>query len=209
MDIQVWADFHCPYCYIGKERFHQALAALGLADKARIIPRSFLLNPKKDRPEGLILSEHVKREYGTSLDKILDNFRRLNQQARTLGLPMDMEQARYASMMDAHRLLQYAKTQGLGEAFFRKAQEALFAHGAVLSERDTLLEIAVDTGLIRDAVIEVLDSGRFQEEVLAEDRTAREMNIDYVPYYLVDQAHHFSGDLDREEYERHLKKASP
>ena len=206
MEIQVWADFHCPYCYIGKARFLQVLQDLGLEGRARIIPRSFLLNPKKDRPDGLSLLEHVQREYGTPEDRILENFKGLEAQAARLGLPMDMGKARYADMMDAHRLLQYAKTQGLGEEFFRKAQEALFAHGAVLSERDTLLQIAADTGLHRDAVQEVLDSGRFREEVLAEDRTAREMNIDYVPYYVVDQAHHFSGDLDREEYERHLKQ---
>lgn len=208
MLIEVWADFHCPYCYIGKERFQQALAALGLQEKAVIVPRSFMLNPVKDRPEGLRLADHVQKEYGTPMARILENFKGLDGQAARLGLPMEMAKARFASMMDAHRLLHHAQTLSLGNLFFRKAQEALFAHGAVLSHLDALLAIAADTGLKEAAVKKVLAGKQFREEVLADDARARKMNIDYVPYYLVDGSYHFSGDLDMGAYQMHLRKAA-
>ena len=207
MEIQVWADFHCPYCYIGKARFMKALEQLGRDTQVAVVPRSFLLNPKKDRPEGLPLAEHVKMDYDRKLEDILKNFRGLDAQGRELGLPMSMDQAHYASMMDAHRLMQYARTKDLGNEFFKAAQEALFARGAILSDRDTLITIARDIGLEEADAAAVLDSDRFRAEVLADDAAARRMNIDYVPYYLTAGGYHFSGDLDMATYQQHLEQA--
>lgn len=207
MEIQVWADFHCPYCYIGKARFMKALEQLGRDTQVAVVPRSFLLNPKKDRPEGLPLAEHVKMDYDRKLEDILKNFRGLDAQGRELGLPMSMDQAHYASMMDAHRLMQYARTRDLGNEFFKAAQEALFARGAILSDRDTLITIARDIGLEEADAAAVLDSDRFRAEVLADDAAARRMNIDYVPYYLTAGGYHFSGDLDMAAYQQHLEQA--
>lgn len=205
MEIKVWADFRCPYCYIGKQRLHNALKELGVT--ARVDVRSYLLNAVDNAPNGQPLSGYVAAEYGKSVSSVLENFRDVQAQARELGLPIDMGKTRYAFLLDAHRVLQYARTVGLGEAFFENAQRALFAEGAVLSDHKTLLRLAGEAGLDRETVKAVLQGGRFRQEALADYREAQQIPLDYVPYYIVDGKWHFSGDLSDEEYTSHLRKA--
>ncbi|NLX82299.1 MAG: DsbA family oxidoreductase [Clostridiales bacterium] len=208
MRIEVWADFHCPYCFIGKARLFEALGQLGLVEAAEVIPRSFLLNKDSDKPDGLSIAEHVKMEYGKQIDEVLKGFKALEEIAKGDGLMLDMVNARYANMMDAHRLLQYAKTQGVGNEFFRRAQEMEFMQGVILSDHEVLVRAANDVGLHERDARAVLSSGQFRQEVLADDAIARQMNIDYVPYYLVDGTQHFSGDLSQKDYLDALVKAA-
>lgn len=205
MDIKVWADFRCPYCYIGKRRLHNALKELGAT--ARVDVRSYLLNDIDNAPPGQPLSGYVAAEYGKDLQSVLANFQDVQAQARALGLPANMENTRYAYMMDAHRVLQYAGTVGLGEAFMDAAQRAFFADGAVLSDHKTLLRLAEEAGLDRETVKAVLQGDRFHKEAMADHREAQRVPVDYVPYYIVDGKWHFSGDLSDGEYVGYLKKA--
>lgn len=182
MKIDVWVDFHCPYCMIVKQRMNNAFEELKLDADVRL--RSFLLNPEQDRPNGLAMAEHVAKEYGGEPAEAAKGFKALDEQAAALGIFMDMERSKYAYMMDAHRLLQYANTQG--KAFYDLAQRA-----------------GLDVNEARD----VLKSERFREDVLYDDARAREMVIDYVPYFVVDGRYRFSGDLTYEEVKGHLSKA--
>jgi predicted DsbA family dithiol-disulfide isomerase len=206
MDIQVWADFHCPYCMIGKQRLIRALETLGIRN-ANVTTRSFLLNPFSLEPEGLPMADHVQLEYGGDIQQILVDFEQLDAQAKADGLDMRMGQSRYANMMDAHRLFQFAKSQGLGNPFFERAQQVLFGDGLVLSNPEVLLRVAEKTGLDRREAAAVLSSGQFRREVLADDAEARRMVIDFVPYFVADGRHHFSGDLSFQDYLDALRQA--
>lgn len=206
MDIQVWADFHCPYCMIGKQRLYRALRELGITDYT-VTPRSFMLNPDSREPEGLPMADHVINDYGGEKEQVLRDFEQVDAMARGEGLSISMEKSRYASMMDAHRLFQYAKTLGRGNPFFERAQEAVFTKGLVLSNPEVLLRIAEETGLNRQEAAQVLSSGAYRAEVLLDDAVARRMAIDYVPYFIFNGTHHFSGDRSYPEYLQALSQA--
>ena len=81
MDIQVWADFQCPYCMIGKKRLQKALEELGITD-AQVSVRSFLLSPERAGAEGKSMLKHVVDEYQTTEDKVEQNFKRLEEEGR-------------------------------------------------------------------------------------------------------------------------------
>ena len=206
MDIQVWADFHCPFCYIGKKRLLDTLETLGIGD-ARVTVRSFLLNPRPREKNGISLLDYVAGQYAGDRNVILGGFAKREAEAREAGLPMDMAKARFGDTRDAHRLFQFAKTLGLGGAFFDLAQRGLFSQGLLLSDRETLLDVAQQAGIDRNGAEEVLNSRRFLAELEADDAEARAMDIDYVPYFVIDGSHHFSGALGREEYLRELRAA--
>lgn len=46
MNVTIWSDFVCPFCYIGEAHLAQALAELDFGDKIEIEYKSFLLNPE-------------------------------------------------------------------------------------------------------------------------------------------------------------------
>lgn len=205
MKIEVWADFHCPYCIIGKAKLRKALKELKL--KADIIPRSFLLNPVEDRPNGLPMADHIALDYGGDREQARSGFPALDAEAREYGIPMSMDATLYSFMLPAHRLFQFAKGKGLGNAFFDKAQWALFVDGKNLGEEQTLLDVAKCVGISGEEARSVLSGDAYLKEVMADDGQARDMVIDYVPYYIVDGAYHFSGDVAYEDYLKHLMKS--
>jgi predicted DsbA family dithiol-disulfide isomerase len=182
-DIQVWADFQCPFCYIGKKKLWMALQVLGIPD-ARVTVRSFLLDPYPTEENGISLLEYVAGQYADEEETVREGFRLREEEGREIGLHMDMLKARYSDTRDAHRLFQFAKTRGLGSAFFDRAQRALFEEGLLLSDPEVLLRLAQETGLGRREAREVLGSDLYHAENGADDREARAMNIDYVPYYI-------------------------
>ncbi len=198
-DIQVWADFHCPFCYIGKRKLRLALEVLGIPD-AKITTRSFLLNPHPAEENGISLLQYVAGQYADNVESIKTGFRLREEEGRGVGLHMDMLRARFGDTRDAHRLFQFAGTLGLGEAFFDRTQRALFEEGLLISDPDVLLRLARETGLPPHEAREVLGSDLFEAELEADDREARAMDIDYVPYYIVNGVRHFSGDLSMGEY---------
>jgi len=198
-DIQVWADFQCPFCYIGKKKLLMALETLGISD-AMVTVRSILLDPYPAEENGILLLEYVLGQYADDEESVKEGFRLREEEGCEAGLHMDMLKARYSDTRDAHRLFQFAKTRGLGSAFFDRAQRALFEEGLLLSDPEVLLRLAQETGLGRREAREVLNSGLFQTETEADDFEARKMDIDYVPYFILNGIRHFSGDLTIQEY---------
>lgn len=206
MDIQVWSDFQCPYCMLGEYRLTRALEQLNIKDYT-IRTRSYLLNPKPNKPNGLPMAELVKLDYGGEIPQILVGFRNLSRIAAAEGLHIDQENAVYGYMMDAHRLLQLANTKGLGEKFMELGHKAVFQDHLLLSDLNVLMDLAEAAGLGREEAREVLAGNRFRKEVLADWTQAEQLPIDYVPYYIVNCTCHFSGDLSMDDYLRELSAA--
>ena len=208
MDIQVWADFECPYCMIGKKRLVKALKELGITD-AQVSVRSYLLTPEPMGPEGISMRERAANKFGSGsdkLEKVERNFKLLEEEGRGLGLIMHIGEARTASAWNAHRLFQFAKTLGLGSRFFDRVQEALFTESLLISDDVVLLRLAEDAGLpISKAQEVLLDGSRFRNAVQADHDLGHSMNIDYIPYYLADGKYLYSGDLTMQAYLDGLK----
>jgi predicted DsbA family dithiol-disulfide isomerase len=49
--VEIWSDVICPWCYIGKARFEEALAGFEHRDEVEVIYRSFELDPGRDSVE--------------------------------------------------------------------------------------------------------------------------------------------------------------
>lgn len=203
---KVWADFHCPYCYLGIARLKQAMEELGLHD-AEISVRSYLLNPDTPPETDILITDYVVNQYDAKREIVRRQNALLERKGRVLGLEMDLEKARFSDMFPAHRLLQHMNTLGKGSAFFERAQRALFYEGQLLSDHETLIALAEEIGVPREETMGVLLSDRYKEEVLSDDREAREKEIDFVPYYEFADSNTMSGERTYEEYLAALRRA--
>ncbi|MDT4973991.1 MAG: hypothetical protein QOG22_4134, partial [Pseudonocardiales bacterium] len=45
MQVEIWSDVVCPWCYLGKRRFENALASFAHRDDVDVVYRSFELDP--------------------------------------------------------------------------------------------------------------------------------------------------------------------
>ena len=64
MRVEVWSDVVCPWCYIGKRRIENALAAFDHADEVEVHWRSYQLDPGAPTEPTERAVEMIARKYG-------------------------------------------------------------------------------------------------------------------------------------------------
>ena len=206
MNIQVWSDFLCPYCLLGKKRLENALKAADIKD-ARVEVKSFLLNPGAPRG-GASMRGALMEKYGYSGADVDENFKELTRAGRELGLALDFEGARDASTDRAHALFQYAKAKGQGTAFSDRLQQAGFMEGEVLDDEATLLKLAGEVGIREEEARAALrDEGNFAR-ARAEYEEALRFGARGVPFFVIDDRFAITGAQPEEVFIRTLEKAA-
>lgn len=206
MDIQIWSDFLCPYCLLGKKHLMKALEEAGVTD-AVIEMKSFLLNPGPPR-SGQGMRQHLKEKYGYTNAQVDENFESLTRAGAEWGLKMDFEKAVDASTDRAHALLQYAKTKGLGTALSDRLQVAGYLEGATLDDDSTLLRLAGEVGLSDEEAKAALDDDSFHQQACAEYRQALEYSARGVPFFVINERFAISGAQPVDVFVKTLKKAA-
>jgi predicted DsbA family dithiol-disulfide isomerase len=197
----------CPFCYIGKRRFEQALNQFEYADDVEIEWRSFQLNPDMETDTEANINEYLAKTKGWSLDEARQMNERVTNMAAEEGLEYHMDQAVVANSFDAHRLIQFAKSQDLGDEAEETLFKAYFTDGKNMDDLDTLVEIAEQIGLPKQQAREVLKSDHYTSAVQHDIQTAQAMNIRGVPFFLFNRKFAISGAQESETFLKALKQS--
>jgi predicted DsbA family dithiol-disulfide isomerase len=187
MDIEIWSDIACPWCYVGKRRFEAALAAFEHRDEVSVTWRSFELDPAAPAQRTVDSATHLAEKYGMSRDEALARQRSLAEVAAGDGLDMRSDLARGANTFDAHRLVQLAKANGVQDAMKERLMRAYHTEGEPIGDHGTLLRLALEVGLPEDEVRDVLGTDRYAADVREDERTAMSLGISAVPFFVVDR----------------------
>lgn len=193
MDVDIWSDIACPWCYIGKRRFEAALAQFEHADAVRIRWRSFELDPSApDEREG-DRTEGLARKYGIPVERAREMEQNVIDLAAGEGLAYRFDIARSGRTFDAHRLVHLAQRHDLGDAMKERLLRAYFTEGRLMSDEETLVELAVEVGLPSEEARDALASGLFAEEVREDEQLASQIGISGVPTFVVNRRLGVSG----------------
>lgn len=207
MQIDFVSDVSCPWCVIGLRGLEQALGAVGDLVQAEIRFQPFELNPQMPT-EGQEIAEHIREKYGSTPEQSAANRTMIRERAAALGFTMTMaEGSRIYNTFDAHRLLHWAGLEGqdrqraLKHALF----EAYFTDGRNPGDVDVLVAAANKAGLDPEAAREVIESGRYADDVRAEERHWQAEGIRAVPAVIIDRKYLISGGQPPEAFERALR----
>lgn len=204
MQVEIWSDVACPWCYVGAARFERAVAETGI--DADIVYRSFELDPTVPPGEGPPLTEYLARKFGDR-GRVQAAHARLTDAGAELGIDFRWSQMRRANTFDAHRLLAWAlHTEG------RQAQRSLkqallrayFTDGRDVADRLVLSDLAADAGLDRSAAAALLASDDEADFVRAEREEAYGNGIDAVPTFIVEGQWMLQGALDTDKWVKAL-----
>ncbi|MFJ1311407.1 DsbA family oxidoreductase [Agrobacterium sp. P15N1-A] len=187
MKIEVWSDVACPWCYIAKHRFDKALALFEHRDQVDVIWRSYQLDPDAPPVTNKNLNDTLSEKHGLRLNEAVamnDQMRRLGAQE---GLDYNFDLARYGNSFDAHRLIQFARTNGVQMRMEERLFRAHFSEGKALGDIDVLVELAREVGINAGETHAVLAGEAFAHQVRTDAQTARRLRLNAIPFFMIDE----------------------
>jgi len=206
LKIDFVSDVMCPWCAVGLGSLEQALGKLGDLVDAEINFHPFELNPAMPKG-GQDLFEHLGQKYGLGREQIQVNQERLSARAAESGFTMKRdENSRMYNSFDAHRLMHWAGLEGRQAPLKHALLEAYFSHGKDVEDHEVLVAAAQTAGLDGDRAREVLASGRYTDEVRAEEREWLEKGITSVPAVIIADRYLISGGQPAEAFEQAIRQ---
>jgi len=207
MKVEIWSDIMCPFCYIGKRRFEEALAEFDYPEDIRVEWKSFQLQPDLQTQPDKNMTEHLAQTKGWSLEQTTQMQQRLTDMAAEVGLEFNFDNAVLANSFNAHRLAHFAQSQNKGN----EAEEALFkAHftdGKNIDDFEVLTELAEDIGLDTEEARRILESDRYAEAVKEDIRESRKVGVQGVPFFVYNRKYAISGAQPTEAFVETLQKS--
>jgi len=193
MKIEIWSDVMCPFCYIGKRRFEEALQNFKHKDDVEVEWKSFQLNPDLETDPNLNITQYLADVKGWTLDYAQQLNNQVTEMAAGVGLTYNFDKAVVANSFDAHRFAHLAKKHGLGddaeEALFR----AYFTEGKNIADHATLTELGIEMGLDETEVKQILESDTYAGEVKHDIAEAGYLGIRGVPFFVMNGKYGVSG----------------
>ncbi|MFM1964478.1 MAG: hypothetical protein RL134_203 [Actinomycetota bacterium] len=194
MQIEVWADVVCPWCYIGKRRLQSALDQRGLSDHVDIVHRAFQLDPTASTVTEPTV-DHLAAKYGVSRDEALAMMSNVTEVAAAEGLDYRLDLCMTGNTRDAHRLVLWAQDQdpAAAQQLLEAMYSAYFEQGRGVFTTDDLVSFAVQVGLAADAALEMLSGTAYLDKVVQDQVLARTFGANGVPFFVIDRAYGVSG----------------
>jgi len=193
MKVEIFSDIACPWCYIGRRRFDSALDQFEHRDNVEVVWRSFQLDPNAPRQYDGSVYDLLARKYGMSYEQSEAMHDKITALAAQEGLDYHFELAHPVNSFDAHRLIHLAAHYHLQGEMKERLQRAYFTEGALMTDIDTLVRLAVEIGLDADETREILQSDAYAVDVRADVRRARALGINGVPFFLFNEKYAVSG----------------
>ncbi|WP_326551660.1 DsbA family oxidoreductase [Micromonospora sp. NBC_01813] len=207
VNIDVWSDVICPWCYIGKRRLETALSQHPDADQVRVRWHSFQLDPAYPKGSREPVREMLARKIGATPEQVRAMHRQVSELAAQEGLTYALDRAIAVNTVDAHRLNQLAARHGLDGQMHERLMRAHLVEGAVLDDSATLVRLATEVGVDAGAAARVLASDEYAAEVAADARAARQRGATGVPFFAINDRWGISGAQPAETFAAALRTA--
>lgn len=182
--VDVWSDIACPWCFVGKRRFEQAVARFD--GQVEVEYHSFELSPETPVDYAGSEAEFLAQHKGLPTEQAEQMLAQMTELAAGEGLAYDFGSLQHANTVLAHQALHHAKAHGKQVELKERLLAAYFEQGLNLNHAEVLADLAAEVGLDRDAVLADLESEAHLAAVRADQEQAVEYGIGGVPFYVFD-----------------------
>lgn len=204
MKIEIWSDVVCPFCYIGKRHFEEAIENFSETEFLEIEWKSYQLNPNSQPNPKDDAYTYLAETKQKSLDWSISAHKQITEMAAQSGLEFRFDIAKPANTLLAHRFLQLAKTKNLGDDAEEALFKAYFTEGKNLNQFEEIEKIGQEIGLNTDPL---KDENAFVAEVRKDIYEAQQLRINSVPMFVFDNKYGVSGAQPVEAFTSTLEKA--
>lgn len=208
MQIEVWSDLVCPWCYIGRRQLDIALESFQHRDEVTIWHRAYQLNPQA-QAKTQATTEMLAAKYGVSIEEARKMQRGVTDAAASVGLHYQLDRTLSGNTRDGHRLVLWAQDQShsAGESLLNNLFSAYFEQGASIFGVDELTAFAVGAGLDADAARALLTGDEYADFVYRDQEIARTLGCTGVPFFVLDERFGVTGAQSSELFASALAQA--
>lgn len=207
MKVEIWSDVMCPFCYIGKRRFEDALQKSAHKDEIEVEWKSFQLNPNMVTSPDTNINQYLAKIKGWSIEQAEEMNAYVTNMAAEAGLTYNFDKAVVANSFKAHRFTHLAKKHGLGDAAEEQLFKAYFTDGKNTDDIDTLVELGTAIGLDATEIRQTLESDAYAGEVKQDITEAQRLGISGVPFFVLDRKYGISGAQAPDVFSDTIEKA--
>ena len=206
LNIQIWSDIMCPFCYIGKRRIEEALQNFKHKDSVAIEWKSFQLDANFIAEPDDNIIDHLAEKYRKDTDWAQTMIDNMTQNAKNAGLDFHFEKAILANSFHAHRLLHLAKKYNLANELEELLFKAYLTDGKNVNDLDTLSKLGKEVGIDSEEIKQVLESNEYAKEVQQDIEQAQAIGVQGVPFFVFDNKYAVSGAQHVETFVNTLEK---
>ena len=208
MKVEVWSDYVCPFCYIGKRQLEKAIADSGYEGQIEVQYKSFLLDPTTPVDAAGSVYESLSKKYGSSIDEVKKMTANVSARAKEVGLEYNFDEMQTANTVAAHRLAKWAETKNKGTQFNERVLKAYFLEGKAIGKPEQLVELAEQVGLDGKEALQVIHSTNYEAEMQQDIYEAQQIGVRGVPFFVFDNKYGISGAQPQQLFEQTIEQAA-
>lgn len=201
VNVEVWSDFACPWCWIAKRRFDKAVQGLAGQIEVVVIPKSYRL-AKGMAPTAF--QEVLHRKFGNAV-AAEQMMAAVAEHGAMEGLTYNFDTMRFGDTSDAHALVKSIGTPEDKQRIIERIYQAATTDGIDIFNRDALAALVTEMGL--SGASWDFDSPAIASEIARDEWEANRV-ANGVPLFVFNNAFHLSGAREVAAFEKALVEAA-
>lgn len=208
MKIEIFSDFTCPFCYIGKTKLANAIEKVALDEEPKMIFRKYEIHPEIEGSIDIPYKDYMLDMMGGNQRKLDEFLEELTAHAKEVGLDFNFDTMIGANTADAHRLGKWVASENLDQQYTDLLMKAHFTDGKDLSDRNFLYTVIEQIGLSKEIAKEVLEEDKFAYELEMDQYAAQQIGVESAPFFVFDNRFGIIGVEPEEVFTRTLKQVT-
>ena len=191
IQLDIYSDPICPWCYIGKIHFERALKTLN-ENPFHIKWHPFQLNPEMPK-NGMDRKKYLEQKFG-SISGFASAYRPVIEHTKNFNIDLKLDKIQTTpNTINAHRIINWAVLEDCQNKIVSELFKAYFVNGLDLGSNTILAKLASKYFMDEKSILRLLNSDNDISKIIDEDRTARRMGIKAVPMFIVADQYAVSG----------------
>jgi len=191
IQLDIYSDPICPWCYIGTIHLERALETLN-ENPFNIKWHPFQLNPEMPK-NGMNRKKYLEQKFG-SISGFASAYRPVIEHTKNFNIDLKLDKIQTTpNTMNAHRIINWAVLEDCQNKIVSELFKAYFVNGLDLGNNKILAKLASKYFMDEKSILRLLNSDNDISKIIDKDRTARRMGIKAVPMFIVADQYAVSG----------------
>lgn len=208
MKIEVFSDFTCPFCYIGKRELERAIDIAGYTGLVEIEYKAFQLDPNIPKVNAPTFYEAMAKKYDVTLEEVKDMVKGIAVRAMEVGLVYEFAKMSTSHTEKAHRLAKWTQQFGKATAYTEALMAGYFKEGKDVNDNDFLLTVIAQLDLNVEEAKKIITSADFSEALEQDRYDAQQLGVQSVPFFVFENRYGIKGAEPNEVFVKTLHQAA-